>query len=186
MLYFSVISKRWHAGGKLLYRCQPPQHPTLICITIMVSPTGRSVRSSKTGPLPWLEISLNKGAAISQPQKRLQINVTFLRALIWTPVTFLIPLTHTLPRSLGSEYDYRAFCFTIAATSPFSIQGVNEYHLFLCSCTLASNLGRGKGDGSRLPFCINVSFYNNLSCVRNFIKISGNTSFFWKILQTKF
>lgn len=38
MLYFSVISKRCHAGGKLLYRCQPPQHPTLICITIVVSP----------------------------------------------------------------------------------------------------------------------------------------------------
>lgn len=128
MVYFNVISKRCHVGGKLLYRCQPPRYPTLICITIMVSPIEHS------GRRPALcrdSKPLNRDAAISQPQKRLQINVTFLRALIWTPAMLLIPLTHTLSRSPGSEYNYRAFCFTIAVTSPFPIRRVNEYYQFL-------------------------------------------------------
>lgn len=123
MVYFNVISKRCNVGGKLLYRCQPPHYPTLICITIMVSPIERS------GRRPALcrdSKPLNGDAAISQPQKRLQINVTFLRALIWTPVMSPIPLTHTLSYSPGGEYNYRAFCFTIAVTSLFPIWRVND------------------------------------------------------------
>lgn len=79
MVYFNVISKRCYMGGKLLYRCQLPHYPTLICITIMVSPIEHFGRR----PALYRDSRvLNRDAAISQPQKRLQINVTFLRALI--------------------------------------------------------------------------------------------------------
>lgn len=82
MVYFNVISKRCHVGGKLLYRCQPPLlPPTLICITIMVSPLWSVLAEDR--PSLYRDCRpLNRDAAISQPQKRLQINVTFLCALI--------------------------------------------------------------------------------------------------------
>lgn len=127
MVYFNVISKRCHVGGKLLYRCQPPYYPTLICITIMVSPIEHS------GRRPALcrdSKPLNRDAAISQPQKRLQINVTFLRALIWTPAMSHPSYAHPflLP---GERIQLSCLCFTIAVISLFPIRRVNEYCLLL-------------------------------------------------------
>lgn len=136
MVYFNVISKRCHVGGKLIYRCQPPHYPTLICITIMVSPVEHS------GRRPALcrdSKPLNRDAAISQPQKRLQINVTFLRALIWTPAMSLIPLTYH-PSSLPGER-IQLSCLLFHNCSYFSAsysEGVNEYYLLLFFISILS------------------------------------------------
>jgi len=60
-----------------------------------------------------------RGAAISQPQKRLQINVTFLRASIWVPATPLDPLAHT-PFSLPGE-QVQLSCLLFHNCSHFSV-----------------------------------------------------------------
>lgn len=104
-------------------------YPTLICITIMVSPIEHS------GRRPALcrdSRPLNRDAAISQPQKRLQINVTFLRALIWTPAMSLIPLAHPF---LFPGERIQLSCLLFHNCIYFFISK-GEWTIYFYSCTL--------------------------------------------------
>lgn len=143
VLYFSIISKWCHAGGELLYRCQPPHYPTLICIIIMVSPT-----EHPGGGRPALRCDsrlLNRSARpSSQPQKRLQINVTFLRALIWTlpHVSYTTSITYTLPRSPGGRIQLSRLLFRDCSYFfVFCSRGEVINCIYLFSWVLMSNLG---------------------------------------------
>lgn len=124
-LYFGIISKWCHAGGELLYRCQPPHYPTLICIIIMVSPTEQPVGGR---PVVIRDYSIE---AHGQPQKRLQINVTFLCALIWT-----LPQrpSHLLQRAHPSSFPRGSDTIMV----PF----VLRLQLLLCFCSRGEDKNR--------------------------------------------
>jgi len=58
-LYFISALFQNDARGELLYCCQPPRYPTLICITIIVSPIEPPASNSRSAVTRDLEVRLS-------------------------------------------------------------------------------------------------------------------------------